>query len=301
MKPFACTTASAPLSPSAPSPSSVPVPPLWVNAGAGAVRVVLGLAVPPLSLGGAVVVLVGVVEVAVVCRRGARRGAWSWSCFRQRGARRRPSSCPRRSRRAAPRGSLRGGARGRSGSFVSSASMIFAACSAPPRCARGVLPPSRSCAHREQVLHLEARVIGCAAVPLLAESRPAPRRALPRGRSCAHSPGRRSSGRTCLEVLAEVTWMLEGRDLQVLALERAEVDAIAEQLAHVRLAAPQRRRLCPGRGRRGERPHRAEQRADHALGRPVQQPDRATRGGTRGPARRRPLDGEVRTSRRSRT
>ena len=66
MKPFACTTASAALSPSALSPVVAPVPPPWVNAGAVAVRVVLGLAVPPLSLGGAVVVLVGVVEVAVV-------------------------------------------------------------------------------------------------------------------------------------------------------------------------------------------------------------------------------------------
>ncbi len=37
-----------------------------MNAGAVAVRVVLGLAVPPLSLGGAGVVLVGVVVVVVV-------------------------------------------------------------------------------------------------------------------------------------------------------------------------------------------------------------------------------------------
>jgi hypothetical protein len=40
--------------------------PWWVNAGAVAVRVVPGLAVPPLPLGGAVVVLVDAVEVGVV-------------------------------------------------------------------------------------------------------------------------------------------------------------------------------------------------------------------------------------------
>jgi len=77
VKPFACTTASAALSPSPPSPPVVvvPVPPPWVNAGAVAVRVVLGLAVPPLSLGGAVVALVGVVEVAVALVVVLVRGA----------------------------------------------------------------------------------------------------------------------------------------------------------------------------------------------------------------------------------
>ena len=53
----------------------VPVPSPWVNAGAVAVRVVLGPAVPPLSLGGAVVALVGVVEVAVVVVVVLARGA----------------------------------------------------------------------------------------------------------------------------------------------------------------------------------------------------------------------------------
>ena len=71
--------------------------------------------------------------------------------------------------------------------------------------------------------------------------------------------------------------MLEGGDLEHVALQRAELDALAEQLAQVLLAAPQRRRLRAGRRRRGERPHRPEQRADHALGRPAQQPDRAAR------------------------
>jgi hypothetical protein len=68
VKPRARTTASAALSPSAealvPPDSVLPVP-WWVNAGAGAVRVVLGLDVPLLSLG-VVVVLVGVVAVLVV-------------------------------------------------------------------------------------------------------------------------------------------------------------------------------------------------------------------------------------------
>jgi hypothetical protein len=40
--------------------------------------------------------------------------------------------------------------------------------------------------------------------------------------------------------------VFEGGDLQQVALQRAELDAIAEQLAHVILAAPQRWRLRAG-------------------------------------------------------
>ena len=62
VKPFALRTASAPLSPSA--VATVPVL-VCVNAGSGAVRVVVGPEVPPFSLG-AVVVLVGVLARVVV-------------------------------------------------------------------------------------------------------------------------------------------------------------------------------------------------------------------------------------------
>ncbi len=65
VKPFARTTASAALSPSAVAPVA-PVAAPWVNAGAVAVRVVLGLEVPPFPLGVVVVVFVEVVAVTVV-------------------------------------------------------------------------------------------------------------------------------------------------------------------------------------------------------------------------------------------
>ena len=78
VKPFALRTASAPLSPSA--VATVPVP-VCVNAGSGAVRVVVGPEVPPFSLGAGVVlfgvlarvvVVVGcVVVVFVPCAGGA--------------------------------------------------------------------------------------------------------------------------------------------------------------------------------------------------------------------------------------
>jgi hypothetical protein len=54
--------------------------------------------------------------------------------------------------------------------------------------------------------------------------------------------------------------MLEGGDFQDVTLERAEVDAVSEQLPDVLLAAPQRRGLGAGRRRRRERPRRLEQR-----------------------------------------
>ena len=61
MKPFACTTASAPLNPSLPPPSG------FVNAGAGAVRagVVVGAEAPPLVVVCAGAVLAGGVVVVV--------------------------------------------------------------------------------------------------------------------------------------------------------------------------------------------------------------------------------------------
>ena len=91
------------------------------------------------------------------------------------------------------------------------------------------------------------------------------------------SPGRRWWAVARLEVLAVVVRALEGGDVEHLPLVRPEVDAVAEQPAQVLLAAPQRRRLRARRRRRREGPHRAEQRADHALGRPAEQPDRAAR------------------------
>ena len=56
---------------------------------------------------------------------------------------------------------------------------------------------------------------------------------------------------------------------------RVELDAVAEQPGEVGLGAPARRGLRAGRRRRGERRERTEQRADHALGGPAQQPDGA--------------------------
>jgi len=75
-------------------------------------------------------------------------------------------------------------------------------------------------------------------------------------------------------VLGEVVGALERRDVEEMALDRRELHAVALQLAHVRLSAPQRRGLGAGRGRRRERADRAEQPADRPLGRPAEHPDR---------------------------
>ena len=61
------------------------------------------------------------------------------------------------------------------------------------------------------------------------------------------------------------------------------------------LAAPQRRRLRTGRGRRRVRLHGREHLADEAFRRPAEQPDRAAGPARPGPARRRPAGGAGRT------
>src|SRR4029453_9529188 len=73
-----------------------------------------------------------------------------------------------------------------------------------------------------------------------------------------------------LEVRTVVAGVLEGGDLQLLALECPPVDPLAEELPKVVLASPERRRLGAGRRRRGERSHRPEQGADHSLRGPAQ-------------------------------
>src|SRR5829696_7136483 len=130
-------------------------------------------------------------------------------------------------------------------------------------------------AHREQVLLLEARVVGRADVPLLAE---ALERLVELGLAPVAlriGPGDDGRAIALLEVLAIVVRALERRHVEHLTLEGPPLDAVAEQLAHVVLVAPQRRRLGAGRRRRRERPHRAEEGADHAFRRPAQEPDRA--------------------------
>src|SRR4051794_21517056 len=118
---------------------------------------------------------------------------------------------------------------------------------------------------RDYVLLLEARVIRRPAIPLLRE-------ALQCRVELGLAPGlarvrlgcdRRPVAR--LEVLDVVARALEGRDLEHVAIHRPELDARAEQLGHVLLAAPQRRGLRAGWRCRGERAHRAEERADHAF------------------------------------
>ena len=70
----------------------------------------------------------------------------------------------------------------------------------------------------------------------------------------------------------------ERGDVEHVALERAPLDAVAEQPAQVRPRCPTAAAAgAPGGRRRGERAHRAEQRAEHALGRPAQQAERAAR------------------------
>jgi len=78
-----------------------------------------------------------------------------------------------------------------------------------------------------------------------------------------------------LEVRGEVGGSLKGGYLEYVALERLQLDSVAEQLAQVLLAAPERWRLGTRRRRRGERPNGAEEAADHPLRRPAQQPDLA--------------------------
>ncbi len=59
------------------------------------------------------------------------------------------------------------------------------------------------------------------------------------------------------------------------ALGPHAVHPVAEQVAHVLLVAPQRRRLGPGRRRGDVRLHGREHPADEPLGRPAEQPDGA--------------------------
>ena len=72
-----------------------------------------------------------------------------------------------------------------------------------------------------------------------------------------------------------VVGILECGDVQHVALQRPELHTAAEQRAQMFFTAPQRRRLRAGRGRWRERLHRPEQRAQHALRCPTQQPYRA--------------------------
>jgi hypothetical protein len=68
-----------------------------------------------------------------------------------------------------------------------------------------------------------------------------------------------------LKALISSTW----------TLQRPPVDPAVEQTPGVLFAAPERRRLCAGRRRCSERPHRPEERAEHAVRRPAEEPDRA--------------------------
>src|SRR4029079_6256552 len=104
---------------------------------------------------------------------------------------------------------------------------------------------------REQVLLLEAGVALAAAVPLVAESvqrRRELRLAAGPARVRVVVDARRVVGP---EVPAVVVRVLEGGDLEHLALERAELDAVAEQCSEVLLAAPERRGAAPPRRARG--------------------------------------------------
>src|SRR5215216_1849672 len=133
--------------------------------------------------------------------------------------------------------------------------------SAPTRVGAGdlgrklVRPPPRSSrprAHGEQVLVLEARLVA-APIPFLTE----PIERLVELRLAAAplgvGPGRDGRAVASLEMLAVVARPLESRDVEHFALQRPPLHAIAEHLAHVLLAAPQQRRLRPGRRRGGER------------------------------------------------
>src|SRR5687768_4315349 len=147
----------------------------------------------------------------------------------------------------------------------------------PPSWVARVAVLSGPRADDDQVLLLEASVVIAAEVPLVAEAierlvelslPPVAARVVARG-------DRRSV--LGLEVLAVVARTFERGDLENGAFERAEVDAVSEELLDVLLPAPQRRRLGTGRRRGRERSHRLEQRPDHAFGRPVQHPDRPAR------------------------
>ncbi len=111
----------------------------------------------------------------------------------------------------------------------------------------------------QQVLHLEPRLRVRAAVPLVAErverGVELPLAAVAGG----VGPGGDRRAVAGLEVLAVVVRSRERGDLEH-AAGRRELGAVAEQLREMVLAAPQRRRLRAGRGRRGERAHGAEQR-----------------------------------------
>ena len=142
----------------------------------------------------------------------------------------------------------------------------------PVRSAQGRDHPR---ADREQVLLLEARTVTVAAVPLVAEP---VQRLVELGLpplAGGVRPGGDRRPVVGLEVLGVVARALEGRDLEHVALERVELDAAAHERLQVLLAAPQRRGLGARGRRRHERLHRAEQRAEHALRGPAQQPDGA--------------------------
>ena len=76
-----------------------------------------------------------------------------------------------------------------------------------------------------------------------------------------------------LEVVAELGAGCESVDGDRLAHRRDVVDAVAEQLPHVRLVAPERRGLCSGSKRCVERLHGGEHPADEARWRPAQDAD----------------------------
>ena len=127
---------------------------------------------------------------------------------------------------------------------------------------------------RDQVLHLEAGLVGRAAVVVLAEA--LQRRlelclaAVLAGVRLGHDG--RAVAR--LEVLGVVLGPGERRDLEDPGLLGRERHAVAEQAGEMLLAAPERRGLRTGGRGRGERAHGAEEVAEHAVGRPAQQRDR---------------------------
>src|SRR5689334_20825230 len=74
-----------------------------------------------------------------------------------------------------------------------------------------------------------------------------------------------------LEVVPEVLGPAEEVDADALTARPYVGDLITEERAEVILAAPQRRRLGTGRGRRRVRPHGGEHLADEALRGPAEQ------------------------------
>ena len=131
-------------------------------------------------------------------------------------------------------------------------------------------------ADREQVLLLEARLLGGAAVPLVAEP---PERLVELGRRGRCAPrwrARRSSARSSALKCSPYSR----------ARSKAVISSSSRSSVWKSTRPPNSSWTCSslphsgggwraGRRRRGERLHRREQRAEHALGRPAQQPDRA--------------------------